>query len=182
MNVYESCPTFSAPRFTLRPVRAEDAPGLLAVYSDPDAQPLFNADNCTSDFRYTTLPEMEACMNMWLWSYEHGWFVRWVILEGDTPVGTVEMFRRDNGDDGRGSGVLRIDMLSRCETADVLGELLEAILPSMHELFGCGTVLTKAPAFARERLSALKTHGFTPAAPLIAHDGRPLGDYWAHRA
>ena len=34
MNVYESCPTFITPRFTLRLIRREDAPGLLPVYSD----------------------------------------------------------------------------------------------------------------------------------------------------
>lgn len=182
MNVYESCPTFITPRFTLRLVRESDAPGLLAVYSDRDAQPLFNADNCTSDFCYTTLPQMRECVGMWLWSYQQGYFVRWTILEGESPVGTVEMFRRDEGEDGRGSGVLRVDLASRCETADVFGELLETLMPPMHELFGCGTVLTKAADFAQQRQAALKAHGFVPAAPLTGHDGRLLGDYWAHRA
>lgn len=182
MNVYESCPTFVTPHFTLRLVREEDAPGLLAVYGDRAAQPYFNADNCTSDFCYTTLPQMRECVDMWLWSYRHGYFVRWTILEGDTPVGTVEMFRRDDGEDGRGSGVLRVDVLSRLETAEVFSELLETILLPMHEHFGCAAVLTKAAGFAQQRQAALRAHGFLPAAPLTAHDGRTLGDYWVHRA
>ena len=182
MNVYESCPTFITPRFTLRLIRREDAPGLLPVYSDKMAQPYFNADNCTSDFCYTTLAEMEECVKMWVWSYENGWFVRWVILEEDAPVGTIEMFRRDDGDDGRGCGVLRMDLMNRCETEEVLDELLAAILAPMHEHFGCGEILTKAPGFAHQRQAALKLHGFVPAKPITGHNGQPLGDYWSHRA
>lgn len=182
MNVYKTCPVFTTPRFTLRLVREEDIPGLLAVYSDPQAQPVFNADNCTSDFCYRTLAEMSDCMHMWLWSYGHGDFVRWTILEGNTPVGTVEMFRRDDGDDGRGCGVLRIDLLSSCETEPVLDELLDELLQPVHELFGCGTVLTKAPDIVALRQASLQRHGFTPAAPLTGHDGTTYGDYWQHRA
>ena len=178
MNVYESCPTFVTPGFTIRPVRAEDAPGLLEVYSDKSAQPYFNADNCTSDFCYTTLQEMQECVNMWLWSYAHGYFVRWCILSGDKPVGTVEMFRRDDGEDGRGCGVLRIDMMSRYESADVFTELLETLLELMHELFGSAEILTKAPGFAEQRRNALRAFGFVPAKPLIGHDGTQYFDYW----
>lgn len=181
MNVYQSCPTFLTPRFTLRPVCQEDAADLLAVYSDQMAQPYFNADNCTSDFCYTTLQEMVDCVKMWVWSYENGWFVRWAILEGETPIGTLEMFRRDDGDDGRGCGVLRIDVSSDYEREDVFDELLESVLEPMHELFGCGTVLTKAPGFAAQRQASLKRQGFVPAKPLTGHDGQLLGDYWEHR-
>lgn len=183
MNVYKTCPVFTTPRFTLRLVREEDIPGLLAVYSDPQAQPVFNADNCTSDFCYRTLAEMSDCMHMWLWSYGHGDFVRWTILEGNTPVGTVEMFRRDEGEDGRGRGVLRIDLHSRYEREKVFDELLPALLPSMHEDFGCAQVLTKGFAGSPERLAALRRHGFVPAPGAVCrHDGTPIGDYWVHRA
>lgn len=182
MNVYQTCPTFITPRFTLRLVQADDAPGLLAVYSDRDAQPYFNADNCTSSFRYSTLQQMQECVAMWLWSYEHGYFVRWSILYGEKPIGTVEMFRRDDGDDGRGCGVLRMDLMSRYEFEDVFDELLYTVLQPMHEHFGCGTVLTKAPGFALQRQAALRAHGFKPSKPLTGHDGATLGDYWAHRA
>ncbi|MBQ7849331.1 MAG: N-acetyltransferase [Clostridia bacterium] len=181
MNVYESCPNLSTRRFTLRLVREEDAPGLLAVYSDRDAQPFFNADNCTSDFCYTTLPQMQECMKMWLWSYAQGYFVRWTILEEGVPVGTVEMFRRDDGEDGRGCGVLRVDVLSRLEAEDVFAELLGTLLQPMHELFGCAAVLTKAAGPAKARRQALADCGFVPAEPLTGHDGRLLGDYWVHR-
>ena len=182
MNIYKSCPSFYTDFFTVRLIRAEDAPGLLKVYSDKSAQPYFNADNCTSDFRYTTLQEMQECVNMWLWSYEHGYFVRWCILFGGKPVGTAEMFRRDDGEDGKGCGVLRIDLMNRFEFTDVLEELLEAMLQPMHELFGCAEVLTKAPWFADQRKAALRKHGFVPARPQAGKNGAVFDDYWSHRA
>lgn len=182
MNVYETCPVFITPRFTLRLVRKEDAPGLLKVYSDKTAQAYFNSDNCTSDFRYASLKEMENCIDMWLWSYAHGHFVRWTILYDQQPVGTVEMFRRDDGKDGKGEGVLRIDVKSMYEFPDVFDEILRTILPEMHELFGCARILTKSlPVMARRRL-ALVLHGFFPSKePLIGDDGIEYGNYWACR-
>ncbi len=182
MNVYKSCPTFITPRFTLRPVRREDAAGLLDVYSDKSAQHYFNADNCTSDFRYSTLQEMLECIDMWLYGYAHGWFVRWTVLSGKRPIGTVEMFRRDDGENGEGLGVLRIDLMSMYEFPDVHEELLRALLPELHELFACQRILTKAlPVMARRRL-ALVVHGFVPyKKPLIGENGVEYGDYWVRR-
>lgn len=183
MNVYESCPVFDTGHLTLRLVRKEDAGGLLKVYSDQRAWPFFNADNCTSDFCYRRLPEMIACIDMWLWSYANGYFVRWCILHEDVPVGTVEMFRRDDGGDGRGCGVLRIDVAARYERSRVFDEMIPAILPAMHEAFGCAQVLTKAFAGSPERLQSLRRAGFVPAPGAVkSHDGVPFTDYWVHRA
>lgn len=182
MNVYKTCPTFLTPRFTLRPVRKEDAPELFKVYSDPAVQPYLNDDNCTSTFWFKTLEEMEACIDMWLHAYQQGWFVRWTILREHRPVGTLEMFRRDDGDHGEGLGVLRIDISCLYETADVHEELLRALLPELHELFGCQRILTKAyPVMTRRRM-ALVVHGFIPfRQPLIGHNGREYYDYWVRR-
>lgn len=183
MNVYEACPTFTTEHLHLRLVRQEDAAGLLQVYSDPKAQPFFNADNCTNDFCYRMLYEMKDCIDMWLWAYRNGYFVRWTILHDTAPVGTVEMFRRDFGDGGEGRGVLRIDLHSRYERGKVFDELLPALLPTMHSAFGCGQVLTKAFPQSGERLAALGRHGFVPAPGAITYyDGTVLPDYWVHRA
>ena len=182
-NVYESCPVFITPGFTLRLVRKEDAPGLLKVYSDKQAQNYFNADNCTSDFRYNTLREMERCVDFWLQSYARREFVRWVILdERQRPVGTVEMFRRDDGKDGKGEGILRMDVMGRYEFTDVFERLLQVILPAMHELFDCQRILTKAMPHMQQRRLALVLLGFVPCKePLMGHGGIELPHYWAHR-
>ena len=170
MNVYESCPVFTTPNFTLRLIRPEDAAPLLHVYSDPAAQDCFNADNCTSDFRYSTLQEMSACVAMWMCSYLQGDFVRWTVLLHDLPVGTVEMFRRD--EENNGTGVLRLDLLSCLETADVIVELLGTLLPAMHQLFGCECILTKSTPAMIQRNAALMGLGFWPHT-------QPF--YWSHR-
>lgn len=182
MNVYKSCPTFITPRFTLRLVHREDAEGLLEVYSDPGAHQYINADNCTSDFRYTTLEEMQKCIDMWLHAYRQEWFVRWTIFNGRRAIGTVEMFRRDDGENGEGLGVLRIDVKSMYEFSDVHEELLRALLPELHELFRCQRIVTKAlPIMMRRRL-AMVVHGFIPyKKPLIGENGVEYGDYWVRR-
>lgn len=168
MNVYESCPTFITQRFVLRLVQREDAPGLLRVYSDKQAQAYFNSDNCTSDFRYATLPEMQQCVDMWLWSYRQGHFVRWTILQDNKPIGTVEMFRQEDTD----RGILRIDVGSRYEFEDVFDEILEVMLPELREMFGIERVLTKALPYMARRLSALYLHGFIKLSkPLVGHNG-----------
>lgn len=179
MNIYESCPTFIGPRLTLRPVREEDAPGLLAVYSDEKAQPFFNADNCTSNFCYTTIQEMLECIAMWKWSYEHGWFVRWTVCAGPMPIGTVELFRRPSQDAYDGCALLRLDLSSRFELEEVIFEILDMLLPEALSLFGCDFMATKVPRTASERMLALARKGFRPCdEPLIGHDGTMYGDYW----
>ena len=182
MNVFKSCPVFLTPRFTLRLVRQEDAEGLLAVYSDPFIHQYINADNCTSDFRYTTLEEMRQCIDMWLRAYQRQEYVRWTIFSGRRIIGTVEMFRRDDGENGEGLGILRIDVTSLYESSDVHEELLRGLLPTLHELFRCQRILAKAhPGMMRRRL-AMVVHGFIPyRQPLIGDNGVEYGDYWVRR-
>lgn len=181
MNVYETAPVFFTPRFSMRLVAREDAPGLLKVYSDPVSRFYVNADNCTSDFRYATVKEMEECIDMWIWSYQHGYFVRWTILdERKRPVGTVEMFRQSDKDNG--TGVLRIDLASYLEFPDVFDELFRSLLPALHEIFGCERILTKALPIMSRRKIALVLHGFFPAKdPLVGENGVEYPHYWARR-
>ena len=183
MNVYQNCPFFVTPSFTMRLVRREDAPGLLKVYSCKQAQNYFNCDDCTSDFRYSTLAEMEQCIDFWLASYARGDFVRWTILDDrKRPVGTVEMFRRSDGDDGKGEGMLRIDLTSRYEFTDVFQQILYTILPAMHEIFHCERILTKALPHMMQRRVGLVLLGFVPCKePLIGQGGIELPHYWARR-
>lgn len=182
VTVYDSCPTFFSPKYEYRLVRREDAPGLLKVYSDKQAQNYFNSDNCNSDFRYATLREMEACVNMWLHAYAQRWFVRWVILERGKPIGTVEMFRRDDGEDGKGLGVMRIDVARQYEFTDVFHEIFSTMLSAMHDLFDCQRILTKALPYMEQRKVAMVLHGFVACPkPLIGENGIEYGHYWAHR-
>lgn len=183
MNVYETCPSFVGPHVTLRLVEEDDAQALLHVYSDPKSQPFFNADNCTSNFRYTTLQQMQDCIAMWRWSYAQGHFVRWAVTMAKYPVGTVELFHRDADDYFTDCGLLRIDLKSECEFEEMVFELLDLLLPVAFELFHCSMIATKVPRTAGERMLALARKGFVPTdEPVIGHQGELFGDYWVlHR-
>ncbi len=50
IDVYEQIPVIESEKFLLREIEDADAEDLLKVYSDKDAVPLFNSDNCENDF------------------------------------------------------------------------------------------------------------------------------------
>ena len=128
MNVYETCPVLSTPRFTLRLVARGDAPALLAVYGTKETQPYLNADNCTNDFYFPTLQDMLGQIDFWLQEYAQGYYVRWAIVEDDTPIGTVEMFRRESQDAFNGHGLLRLDLRPDRERQDVIEEITSLLM------------------------------------------------------
>ena len=181
MGVYDMCPVLRSDNFTLRLVEMADAPGLLKVYSDEQAVPLFNSDNCNGDdFHYTTLARMEQAIDFWLKSYfEWKCFVRWTILAGEEPIGTVELFHRLAEDAFNHHGLLRLDLRSDYETLPALTELLALLHQHAYELFDCPILATKAPAFAETRCEALRQSGYIPSASVIVgHDGTEYGEYW----
>lgn len=76
-DVYKSCPTFENNRFLLRFSQLDDASDLVSVYSDKNALPFFNSDNCHGDnFYYPTEERMREAIKFWLTSYSTKWFVR----------------------------------------------------------------------------------------------------------
>lgn len=179
MNVYETCPVLSTPRFTLRLVARGDAPALLAVYGTKETQPYLNADNCTNDFYFPTLQDMLGQIDFWLQEYAQGYYVRWAIVEDDTPIGTVEMFRYESQDAFNGHGLLRLDLRPDRERQDVIEEITSLLMEHCPALFGTLAMATKARPAAAERCAALKALGFTPSASrLIGHHGQEYGDYW----
>ena len=55
MNIYENCPVLENEKFILRLTEQKDCDDLLKVYSDKNALPFFNSDNCDGDnFYYET--------------------------------------------------------------------------------------------------------------------------------
>ena len=96
-KVYEECPTFESEKWLLRFVEKSDSDDLLQVYSDKNALPFFNSDNCDGDnFYYHTKELMNKAIDFWLYSYKEKWFVRWAIIEKSTgkAIGTIELFKR----------------------------------------------------------------------------------------
>ena len=97
MNIYESCPVLENEKFIIRLFQQVDCSGLLKVYSDKNALPFFNSDNCDGDnFYYATKERMEEAINFWKMSYDNGWFVRLSIFDKEvrSVMGTVELFKK----------------------------------------------------------------------------------------
>lgn len=185
MNVYEKCPVLQNERFLLRFVSPGDAEDLLKVYSDEKAVPLFNSDNCNGDdFHYTTLERMREAIGFWDFSYKEGYFVRWSVIDksSDTAFGTIELFNRQADDYFNNCGLLRLDLRSDYEKADIISDILGIIVPRTFEMFGCNMTAAKAIPEAAERIAALKSFGFVPSGEkIIGHEGQTYGDYFVMR-
>ena len=81
-DVYENCPAFENDKFLLRFSQLDDAEDLVSVYSDKNALPFFNSDNCHGDnFYYPNEDRMRQAIKFWLSSYSSKWFVRWTIID-----------------------------------------------------------------------------------------------------
>ncbi|HOO33892.1 MAG TPA: GNAT family protein [Thermotogota bacterium] len=173
MDVYKKCPVFKKELITLRQTIMDDAEELLWCYSDEQAVPLFNSDNCDGDdFHYTKIDSMREAIDFWDFSYENGYFVRWsVILNiNSQAVGTIEMFHRAIDDEFDGTGVLRIDLRSDQEVEGIISEIVEIADEHFYELFDVSHILTKAIPEASTRISVLKENGYRPL-------GKKLGQF-----
>ena len=181
-NVYESCPTFENERWLLRFITKEDIEDLLEIYSDKNALPFFNSDNCHGDnFYYPTRERMEKAIDFWLYSYQNKYFVRWVIIDKSKAkaTGTIELFHRPSNGDFGDVGVLRLDLVSGYEKSGVMKDILSIIIPPAYEMFDCDEIISKVPIYAVERSEAFSNYGFHPSQiNLIGGDGYAYNGYW----
>lgn len=185
-NVYENCPVFENERFRMRLIRKADAADLLDVYSDKNALPFFNSDNCKGDnFYYPTPEKMAGAVDFWVQSYIDKWFVRWTILDKSVSkaIGTIEMFRRLSDDAFNEVGLLRLDVRSDYECSEILQELFTLCVPPAYELFDCSEVVSKIPLYAVERADAAEKYGFRKSEELLigGEDHYAYNGYWAVR-
>ena len=182
-NVYKSVPKFDNEKWLLRFVEKSDTDDLLAIYSDKNALPFFNSDNCNGDnFYYPNREKMENAVRFWLRSYETKWFVRWTVIDKTVfkAIGSIEMFHRIAEDDFPDTGVLRLDVRSDYESSDVLRELFALFIPHAYALFDCDSIITKIPVYAVERIRAAQEFGFAKSDGLLigTHDNYAYNGYW----
>jgi len=160
-NPYIKCPVLETQNFILRLVSEDDAEALLACYSDPKAQALFNVDNFPTDCRFSTTEEMLKYIKFWLVEYEEEAYVRFAIVDKSIhkAVGTVEMF----GMVGKykvDTGILRIDLASMYEEKPYLQEIFGVCIENFYDLFMVDSIVTKAIKQAANRIEVLDELGF----------------------
>ena len=180
--VYEEVPVFENDDYLLRFVTVDDAKDLLKVYGDKNALPFFNSDNCHGDnFYYSTIERMNEAIQFWLYSYKEKYFVRWAIVEkkSNTAIGTIELFHRTAEDYFNHTGVLRLDLRSDLEKAEVIQNIAGLIVPPAYDLFDTDKIITKIPLYAIERQAAFEKLGFKKTTELlIGIDNFAYKDYW----
>ena len=182
MNIYEKCPTLESDKFLLQLVTDEDCDDLLKTYSDKNALPFFNSDNCNGDnFYYSTKERMTEALAFWKMSYENGWFVRLSIVDKSVSsvIGTIELCLRISEDVFNNMGILRVDVRSDYEKEDMLYDIISLVTPHMSEMLGCNGIITKAPIYAVERINAIQKVGFIKSEDLlVGHNGYAYDGYW----
>lgn len=186
VDIYKNCPVFENDNFLLRLIEEQDANDLLEVYSDKNALPFFNSDNCHGDnFYYPTAERMQEAVKFWVSAYENKWFVRLTIIDKSTAkaIGSIELFHRDADDDFNNVGVLRIDVRSDYEKEDSLFNIISLITLPAFELFYCSEIITKVPLYAVERIKAVQKFGFakSPHFMIGTNDGYAYNGYWVRQ-
>jgi ribosomal-protein-alanine N-acetyltransferase len=173
-DIYDECPLYIKGLITLRQTTSEDIDQLLKCYSDEQAVPFFNADNCNGDdFHYTSVERMKQAIDFWDYSYKNKYFVRWTIIANDTNeiIGTIEMFHRIADDEFNHYGVLRIDLQSKYESQKYIDNILQIANEHLPKAFDVKFILTKAVPDAKERISSLNREGYSPLnKKLIIYD------------
>ena len=134
------------------------------MYSDKNALPFFNSDNCDGDnFYYSTKEKMKSVLEFWKMSYKNKWFVRMSIEDRKISkvIGTIELCLRASDDEFNDMAILRVDVSSGYENEEVLKDLFSLISPCISDLLGSKGIITKAPIYAIDRINALKQLGYT---------------------
>lgn len=186
MDIFETCPVLEDGHYMVRLIEPADTDDLMDVYHDKLALPFFNSDNCHgSNFYCAKREDMENTIKYWLIEYhENRGFVRFSVVDTkqERAIGTIEMFRRESEDAYDGCGILRLDLGSGCERADIIEPILSLVTEPFYDWFACERIATKAAVYAVERIEALKRAGFEKSdAPVIGHSGVAYYDYWVKR-
>ncbi|MDR2532905.1 MAG: GNAT family N-acetyltransferase [Oscillospiraceae bacterium] len=161
INPYHQCPVLTTEHFVFRLVEIEDSEDLLACYSDPKAQKLFNTDNFPTDCRIYTIDEMKKYIEFWLMEFSQEAYVRFCIVDKSTnkAIGTIEMFGMI-GKYKTDPGILRIDIASDYENKYYFEEILIVCVENFYDLFGVSVIATKAIPQAVNRVDVLHEIGF----------------------
>ena len=90
------------------------------------------------------------------------------------------MFHRTAEDFFNHTGVLRLDLRSDFEKAEVIQNIAGLIVPPAYDLFDTDKIITKVPMYAIERQKAFEKSGFTKSEEFMigTNDKYAYKDYW----
>ena len=173
-DVYADCPQLEDDKYLMKLISESDWQDLLKVYSDKDAVPFFNSDNCNGeDFYLTTEERMKEMIRMWRLSYEERGFVRWSIVDkqGGCVIGTIELFHRDAADYFTDCGLLRLDIRSCLLYTSSMVQSISAVIRAG---FPSG-ISTETPAWDKTscRLSAASVRMVNTSASFFSNGSVP---------
>lgn len=174
---YKRFPYYETANFRLRMVQMSDAEDLLTCYSDEKAWPIFNSDNCTSDFHFTTKEAIEEAIGYWRYAYSIGCYLRFSILDCSSmhAIGTIEIFNFGDQKEIKNTGILRLDLASAYETEENILQLLTVMLNESAPQLGIEHLITKAVPEAVQRIAALTKLSF---ASYDHPEVLPFSDYY----
>jgi RimJ/RimL family protein N-acetyltransferase len=160
---YGKCPEFDTEHFHLRLVSEADAEDLLCFYGDLSGWIFYGNDWCNSIFSssHPTVEEMRKCIRAWLDVYKNKFFIRMSVIDKATgaPIGTIEIF--DKMDRDTLGAALQMDLSAPYETQAYITELLTLADKEFFRLFGFKYLIVWATPEAKERIQALRSHGYT---------------------
>jgi hypothetical protein len=124
---------------------------------------------------------MKEAIDFWIMSYKNGWFTRLSIIDKkeQTVIGTVELCLRVSEDEFNNMGILRVDVRSDYEKAEILYEIFAIVSNFLSQNFPNQNIITKVPLYAVERIKAVTRDGFSKSENfLIGTNGFAYDGYW----
>ena len=93
------------------------------------------------------------------------------------------MFHRTAEDYFNHTGVLRLDLRSDFEKAEVIQNIERLIVPPAYDLFDTDKIITKVPMYAIERQKGFEKSGFTKSEEFMigTNDKYAYKDYWSRK-
>lgn len=176
MDIFEEWKNLENDCLLIRLLKEEDLESLFTVYSDSDAFPFFNSDNCDDNFFYDTLDKMKKAMDFWFIANKNGWFVRLAIVDKkkNLAIGTFEIFKREEE-----MTFMRMDLRSDYENKVLINNLLSLVEIPFMDLFKTKSIMTKE-FDSIPRMEALKENGYQLDRDfiLLGKDGKEYKSYY----
>jgi len=161
-NPFVKCPEYETENFLVTQIKMEDAEDLFEVYSDLITRKHMNNDNCGGEWPCDSLEVVQKGIKSWIQEYEDKYYIRWTITQKNSMkhIGTIELApapgRLRFFDGICTTGILRVDIKSELETAEVFSEIYEMTNTEMIEVFGIEKIITKGNFSETERIRGLE--------------------------